>query len=447
MKLFYKKHSNKMNLFYSLCKMATAAIIAIPANLSAQNHDGDHSGGGENFQHLECNTVGFIKANQNVSSDELGAIDTFKECYPHSSFSTGEEGGYGFENDRNNIVTCSEFSAKWAKDNNIKAIWIHINRPGVAIGWQNLPDGFADETFIRELRDWSLHGGNLYLSGLATQLLAAIGRQPSDLAPNIYFTQPDGQKISGGFDKELPDDDPWGVTGRLNGVDHDGITSFGHAKHAIYGQPDPNYPGYYAALTPKEGSDGEQTSITVDGFGDVPYKWNILGAEEGKTINVSDNNCMWDGNALGISREQFRRRNNCQIPGSWGQERYDTMNWGIVEFLPDEVDGISGGHDRFGTEEDPWKGNTIANGMACFQYANKDENKYYDNLRNMTFNTINYLSGEQRTVSSIELPGTDGSHPGEAVYYNLQGIRIENPASGGIYIKVQGSISSKVMFR
>lgn len=45
----------------------------------------------------------------------------------------------------------------------------------------------------------------------------------------------------------LNDNDPWGVTGRLNGVDHDGINSFGHAKHAIYGQPDPDFRG----ITPR----------------------------------------------------------------------------------------------------------------------------------------------------------------------------------------------------
>ena len=35
---------------------------------------------------------------------------------------------------------------------------------------------------------------------------------------------------------------------------------------------------------------------------------------------------------------------------------------------------------------------------------------------------------------------------GDAVYYNLQGIRVANPAAGEIYIRVRGSQVDKIRF-
>lgn len=433
-----------MKLFLRISAVASIMAIMFQFEIPAQTHNGDHMGGGEEFQHLETTSVGFIKSNQNVSDDEVAAMETFRECYPHSSYNPDDENGYGFASDQNNIISCKDFTKEWAKSHDVKAIWIHINREGVAKGWQNLPDGFASEEFVAQLRAYSMNGGKLYLSGLATQLLVAIGRQPEAYAPNVYYSG----DITAGCDVSLPDYDPWGVTGRLHDEDHDGHDSFGHAKHAIYGQPDPNYLGYYAALTQKEATDQEQTSIYVESYGNVPYKWNILGPEEGKTISVSDNNCMWNGDLMGISKEEFRRKNNCQILGSWGQETSDTMTWGIVEFLPDQDSGISDGHDIFGSEEQPWLGNTIANGMACFQYANKADNKYYDNLRNLTFNTINYLSGEERVISSgIEAVDVRQENGGNVAYYTLQGVRVDSPRPGDIYIKTDGKSTYKIIMR
>ena len=402
-----------LNLSSSLAMLSmTLMSLAVPSQASAQ------AGGGEEFKPLGITSAAFIKVNNDMSPDEAGAYETFAECYPQAL----------------PALPCGEFSAEWAEDNGIKAIWIHINRPGVEIGWHNLPDGFADEAFIQRLREYSVGGGKMFLSGLATQLLVAIGRQPDAYAPNIYYTDSEGRKISGNMSVVLNDNDPWGVTGRLNGVDHDGINSFGHAKHAIYGQPDPDFRGYYASLTSTD-------DLSPDG---VHYKWNILGAYEGQKINVSDNNCMGTYD----DRAEFRRRNNCQIPGSWGQENYDTRNWGIVEFLPDNVDGISGGHDVFGTEDEPWMGNTIANGMACFQYANKADNRYYDNLRNLTFNTINYLTGEYRVIpSGITAVGDDEAAAEAPVYYNMQGIRVEAPAAGELVVKVAGGCATKMIAR
>ena len=47
--------------------------------------------------------------------------------------------------------------------------------------------------------------------------------------------------------------------------------------------------------------------------------------------------------------------------------------------------------------------------------------------------------------SAISEIATDNAE-GEAVFYNLQGIRVNNPANG-LYIKVQGGNTSKVLVK
>ena len=41
----------------------------------------------------------------------------------------------------------------------------------------------------------------------------------------------------------------------------------------------------------------------------------------------------------------------------------------------------------------------------------------------------------------------DGVEDGEAVYYNMQGVRVANPAAGSLYIRVQGSKAAKVLVK
>lgn len=58
------------------------------------------------------------------------------------------------------------------------------------------------------------------------------------------------------------------------------------------------------------------------------------------------------------------------------------------------------------------------------------------------------LNAERASLGTSGIDGInpDDSNASEAVYYNLQGIRVENPAQGNIYIKVQGNKSTKVLF-
>lgn len=378
------------------------ALVA--AEVSA---DEIHSGGGEVFRPLGTTSVAFIRPDS-PSADEEGAYATFRECYPQAP----------------DALTCAEFSPQWCDENEIKAVWIHINRAGVAKGWENLPQEFIDSEFLAKLKAYSVSGGKMYLSGLATQLLVAVGRQPETYAPNIYFGDTSGSAVA-----RLNAADPWGVTGKLSDADHDGAGSFGHAMHAIYGQTADNYPGYFAALTP---ADPKQNP---------PHLFSVLGPAEGETLDATDNNCMWQA----TDKNGFRRDNNAQVLGTWGQCAHDALECGIVEFVPDTDNGIAG-HARFGTDTEPWLGNTIANGMACFQYANRESNIHYANLRNMTFNTINYLTEEYKEhVPSSVTEASPNQSASPAIWYDMMGIRVPYPVKG-LYIMVSGDKRTKVMF-
>ena len=50
-------------------------------------------------------------------------------------------------------------------------------------------------------------------------------------------------------------------------------------------------------------------------------------------------------------------------------------------------------------------------------------------------------------ATGVEDIAVDGVEDGEAVYYNMQGVRVPNPAAGSLYIRVQGSKAAKVLVK
>lgn len=49
-------------------------------------------------------------------------------------------------------------------------------------------------------------------------------------------------------------------------------------------------------------------------------------------------------------------------------------------------------------------------------------------------------------TTGVESVGYDAAADTEAVYYNLQGVRIVNPAKGQIYLRVVGNTATKVLY-
>lgn len=58
----------------------------------------------------------------------------------------------------------------------------------------------------------------------------------------------------------------------------------------------------------------------------------------------------------------------------------------------------------------------------------------------------NIYTAADNTQTGVDDIFTDNEGAGEAVYYNLQGVRVENPANG-LYIKKQGSTVTKVLVK
>lgn len=61
----------------------------------------------------------------------------------------------------------------------------------------------------------------------------------------------------------------------------------------------------------------------------------------------------------------------------------------------------------------------------------------------MNIHDILIEKGTQSGIENVAVEAVDG----EAVYFNLQGVRVANPANGGVYIRVQGDKAQKVLVK
>lgn len=84
------------------------------------------------------------------------------------------------------------------------------------------------------------------------------------------------------------------------------------------------------------------------------------------------------------------------------------------------------------------QGNTWGDGA---QTDEEIEKRIYHKADNEALGQVIY-SANQNSVSAIEADDNAG-----AVYYNLQGVRVDNPQSGNMYIRVAGSRTAKVLLQ
>lgn len=61
--------------------------------------------------------------------------------------------------------------------------------------------------------------------------------------------------------------------------------------------------------------------------------------------------------------------------------------------------------------------------------------------------TLNWMTADQIEAAGVEDVIVDNDENAPVEYFNLQGVRIENPAQGGLYIKRQGKTATKVIIR
>lgn len=221
-------------------------------------------------------------------------------------------------------------------------LWIEIDRVGLPIGWQNLPEALVSDDVIAALRQYSANGGSLYLSNMATQLTVPLGFVPSDMAPNIYGNGDGGSGT-----------DVWVINPYLgwdfrNGSDQGFYDRTGHAAYNGLTLEDPNNYGY--------------PNLPLIGPG-----------------QREDHNCMWDCNVYGKGNypdviKNFEVTTNSLVLATWGHVR-DHCVAGLVEFYAN-------------TEH----GRCIANGLAAYEWnQNSGVNPYQHNIEQLTKNILDYL--------------------------------------------------------
>lgn len=128
----------------------------------------------------------------------------------------------------------------------------------------------------------------------------------------------------------------------------------------------------------------------MDYRGHVLYSGFVAGSEEFNYFLNSgspkeNHNCLWSGIS---SYTDFIKATNSHILGKWSYNE-ETNNFGVVEFMP--------------TEE--YKGTILCNGLAAYEWS-CEGNKYVDNIKRFTENSISYLATIDKKIGFL-FPGKD----------------------------------------
>ncbi len=221
-------------------------------------------------------------------------------------------------------------------------IWIEIDRVGLPMGWENLPEEISKEATIAALKEYSANGGSLYLANMATQLTVPLGIVPDNMAPTVFGS---GEGGSG--------DDVWVINPYLGWDFREGSDQgfYDRTAHDIFKGltfEDPNNYGY--------------DNLPLIGPG-----------------QREDHNCLWDCNIYGRGSEadvikNFEVTTNSLVLATWGHVR-DHCVAGLVEFF------ATANHGR-----------CVANGFAAYEWnQNSGANPYQHNVEQLTANILDYL--------------------------------------------------------
>lgn len=128
----------------------------------------------------------------------------------------------------------------------------------------------------------------------------------------------------------------------------------------------------------------------MDYRGHVLYSGFVAGTKNDNYFlnsgtSKEDHNCLWTGVS---SYTAFIKATNSHILGKWSENGY-TNNFGVVEFMPTK----------------DYKGTILCNGLAAYEWNCKD-NKYVDNIKRFTENSISYLATIDKKIGFL-VPGSD----------------------------------------
>lgn len=131
-------------------------------------------------------------------------------------------------------------------------------------------------------------------------------------------------------------------------------------------------------------------------FADMDYRGHVLysGFEAGsEELNYflnsgtpkENHNCLWTNVS---DYKKFIENTTSHILGKWSYNG-ETNNFGVVEFMPKGV----------------YKGTILCNGLAAYEW-NCNGNKYVDNIKKFTENSISYLATIDKKIGFL-VPGSD----------------------------------------
>jgi hypothetical protein len=255
----------------------------------------------------------FESSNDMQDDDEIGAAAWFSSHYPAGEFVSAG-------NIKNGEINLSAFSV----------LWIHIDR----VGTGDIPAEMTDADVIAKIADYYRGGGNLMLSGHATQYIVDLGR--TTRKPGIIGAG------SGGTGSDI-----WTVNPHIGLV-------YDHFSHPIF--------------------DG----LSIDNISFTHPSIPLIGQG-----HREDHNSMWDLNACGYQIpgdgddvvDAFQKENNAVVLATWGHVT-DFCCAGIVEFNPTPT----------------CQGRCIAIGLAAYEWTqNSGTNQYQSNIERLTANVIDYL--------------------------------------------------------
>ena len=343
--------------------------------------------------------IGYDDINAVEEQQERAALDLFRSLHPDGL-----------------ILTPTTLPA--AELSGVDCIWVHIDRTGLAHGWQNLPAPFIESKVLDRLKAFHTSGGNLLLTKQANQLIVPIGRVDAKFAPGIYGAGDGGRGT-----------DVWCIQAQIG---------------YLYGVPGtPEYqrdPSQYYDRRQHPIYRGLRTMTWVNGV--FSYEtFPMLGTGNGTEMHREDHNCMWDFNAYnGVYAsegknpvERFEKDNNALVLGQWGHVM-DHAVGGIVEFLP------QGG-----------SGSIMAIGLALYELSPRageglGTNGYADNIRLLTQNSLDHYamhctSARIITSDNLELPLTLVESRFEA-----RNVTLSNPAQIHLNALMKGESTERACY-
>lgn len=288
-----------------------------------------------------------ILTNENPSAGEKNAYDYFNDKYVAPEGYTKEV-----------LSTSFGDTQKYPADPSVvKCIWVHIDRDKNTTGWRQLPEAYTSSNFINKLRAYLLKGGNIYLSGQATELVVPLWRV------NTYYSI---NHVEQGR-THVNENDPWKITVKFNSGRNGGDNSSHPVFDGLLGEGRTE-----TEIALFEGADTNDRSA----------KWKICDDQGNALFNFRWNNEDQDASSL----ERFEYDNLATVLASYNWDKrgqYATM----VELHPLFAYDFAIG------KWEKKSGSIITNSIGAYDFSAGSDNNLQGNIEKLTGNILTYLSG------------------------------------------------------